>query len=321
MKRFLMILLVILTALVPKTARAQLATIDAANLAQNIRDFIEGNYQHAENIYVLGEQLKTALENVEKAKENIRLVRKTFSVAGKFFEDANVLVDLYDNMELLKLDYQRLRNQVIYYQNGGKISPARVYMTYKVVDQISGRMYDTFKFTKDQILNSENHLTLHERMQLLDKVNKEFRGYHSLLGTLASVVDEEAALADMKSGAQITTTALLHRPSEPKLSVNDRAAYTKTIAELKDPRSVSSSSSSDINKDPTLRQELMARVFNIVTYIITILAILFFGWNFGVYNHGDHQRADVLWKVGAGYMMMMVMLQVAKTVLIYIVGK
>ena len=318
-RKYILTVLLAMSAVVP--GKAQLPTIDIAAIAQALDHFIEQKYMHAENIYVLGEQLSTALQNLDQAKENIRLVRKTFSVAGQFFDDANVLVDLYDNMELLKLDYQRLRNQVTYYQNGGKISPARVYMTYKVVDQVSGRMYDTFKFTKDQILNSENHLTLHERMQLLDKVNREFRSYHSLLGTLASVVDEEAALADMKSGAQITTTALLHRPSEPKLSVNDRAVYTKTIAELKDPRSVSPSSSSDINKDPTLRQGLMARVFNIVTYIITILAILFFGWNFGVYNHGDRQRSDVLWKVGAGYMMMMVMLQVAKTVLIYIVGR
>ncbi len=310
-RKYILTVLLAMSAVVP--GKAQLPTIDIAAIAQALDHFIEQKYMHAENIYVLGEQLSTALQNLDQAKENIRLVRKTFSVAGQFFDDANVLVDLYDNMELLKLDYLRLKNQVTYYQNHGKIHPAQLYATYRVVDQVSGRMYDTFKFTKDQILNSDNHLTLHERMQMLEKVNMEFRRYHSLIKSVSSVVDEDSTLQDIEDGNKITSDALRRRPAEQKVSINDQQFYKKAIEELRDPRSVSTNPE-DPSTNPTARKTLQAKIINIVGYAITILAVLFFGWNFGVYNHGDRQRSDVLWKVGAGYLIMMVVLQIFKTV-------
>lgn len=302
----------------PFLGHAQVVVTNPSGLANDIYQFIEQNYQHGEEMVQLGKQLDAALQNLNTAKENIALVRKTFSVASAYFKDAKILVDTYDNLQLLYNDMERVKSEVQYYQNNGKLSPSKIYYTMRLVGEVSGRAVDTWTFARDQVMSEDNNLSLHERMLQLDKINQEFRRYHNLFKKSMTDLDTEAKEKDISIGAGVTYTILTQRvpngkPTPEEQDDIDQSVEKASVAVAKD------AGADNINAKPVKVKKgaFQSSVISAVAYAITALAILFFGWNFGVYNHGDRQRSDVLWKVGAGYIVMMIALSVLDTVLTF----
>ena len=298
----------------PYLGHAQVVVTNPTGLANDIYTFIEQNYQHGEEMVQLGKQLETALQNLGAAKENIALVRKTFTVASEYFEDATILVETYDNLQSIYNDIERIRSLVRYYENNGKVTPTQIYTTTKMIGEISGRAVDTWNFARNQIVSEKNNLTLHERMQQLDKINKEFRRYHNIFRGMANNMQKEVAKEDYDDGKEIAAGALTAKipggkPTEEEKEKIDQYVADVSVRVQADVENISGSTSLPA-KPMKVSSEFQKRVVHIVMMVITLLAVLFFGWNFGVYNHGDRQRADVLWKVGAGYIVMMILLTV-----------
>lgn len=305
----------------PYLGHAQVVVTNPTGLANDIYTFIEQNYQHGEEMIQLGHQLEAALQSLDAAKENIALVRKTFTVAAEYFEDATILVETYDNLQSIYNDVERIRKLVKYYENDGKITPTQIYTTTKMIGEITGRAVDTWNFAKNQIVSDKNNLTLHERMQQLDKINKEFRRYHNIFKGMANGMQKEVAQEDYNDGREIAAGALMTqipggKPTEEEKDkidqyVSDVAARVQTDVENLNGGATTPA------KPVRVSSEFQKKVIHIVMMVITLLAVLFFGWNFGVYNHGDRQRTDVLWKVGAGYIVMMIFLSVFDQVVVF----
>ena len=310
--------MIVSCVLLPNIAKAQLVVSDPALLGNDIYTFIEQNFQHAEQIIELGKQLETAAQNLKVAKENFDMVRKTFSVASAYFKDAKILVDTYDNLQLISDDVDRVKSQVQYYQNGGKLSPSKVYYSMRLAGEIAGRAVDTWTFARDQIMSEDNNLSLHDRMEQLDAINKEFRRYHNIFKKASKDIDEESSTADIAIGAGATYDILTKRVPNGKPTAEEKEDIEEAVEiSAREVAEDVSTGETTIKQAKVKRGLFQNNVISIVSYIITILAVLFFGWNFGVYNHGDRQRADVLWKVGAGYIIMMVALSVFDNVFIF----
>ncbi len=301
----------------PLPGRAQVVVTDPTSLANDIYQFIEQNFQHIETLEQYGQQLKVSLENLENVKQNLDMVRKTFSVASGFFKDARILVDTYDNLQRIAGDVNQVMSEVQYYQNGGKLSPHKVYYAMRLAGEISGRAVDTWNFAKDQVMSQDNNLSLHERMMMLDEINKEFRRYHNLFKKVKKDIEEEAAEPEIAIGAGVTYDILTRRVPNGKPTEEEKDDIDEVVTASQAAVTASASADPSAPRPRVKRGAFQNNVISIVSYVITILAVLFFGWNFGVYNHGDRQRSDVLWKVGAGYLIMMVALSVLDNVFIF----
>lgn len=318
-RKTIIALAVIVGALCPGRMAAQVVVANPTGLANDIYQFIEQNFQHAEVLQQYAKELQVSLQNLENVRQNLEMVRKTFSVASAYFKDASILVDTYDNLETIYRDIDRLNKRIQYYSDGGNVTPTNVYTTTKMIGEISGRAYDTWVFAKDQVLSSDNNLTLHERMEQLDKINKEFRRYHNIFLAMNKIVskdDEEEKEEEYSDGMEamkdlLTANNPVGKPTkEDKQDISEAVTEAITGVENDVELAAGDTDSSPAPVSKAKSGDFKRNVIHISMYGITLLAILFFGWNFGVYNHGDRQRSDVLWKVGAGYLVMMIVLSV-----------
>lgn len=315
-RRWRVLAVAVAFCLLPVPGRAQpIVVSNPSGLLNDIYQFIEQNYQHLETLEQYRQQLQVSLQNLENVRQNLEMVRKTFSVASGFFKDARILVDTYDNLQRIAGDVNQVMSEVQYYQNGGKLSPYKVYYAMRLAGEISGRAVDTWNFAKDQVMSQDNNLSLHDRMMMLDAINKEFRRYHNLFKKVKKDIEEEAAEPEIAIGAGVTYDVLTRRVPNGKPTQEEKDDIDEVVTASQ--VAVTASSASPAPKPRVKRGAFQNNVISIVSYAITILAVLFFGWNFGVYNHGDRQRSDVLWKVGAGYLIMMVTLSILDNVFIF----
>jgi len=306
----------ILFLLPSQTARAQFGVIDVANLGESIYQFIENNFQHAENMLEMGKQLQTALENLENTKQTLQTMKKTFTIAKKYFDAAGVLVDVYDLCEEVYYDATNAYTKIQRMASTGEISPTQVYLTARVIKEGVSDISDLTSYLKNEVFNEENQMTTEERMQETRQKIKEAKATVQTIKFTVHALDYQIGKDNRAIGQKAMDAFGVQRAETSEAMAQAQAEMEEQI---KDSLRDGGSSSSPTGKYS--RKALAMKALDISAYAITLLAILFFGWNFGVYNHGDRQRSDVLWKAGAGYLVMLIVIQIVKVAIIGVIIK
>lgn len=305
----LMTLMVMACMFLPKPARAQWGVIDVANLGESIYQFIEQNFQHAEEMLNLAEQLQTAVKNLENTKQTLETMKKTFQVAKQYFDAAGVLLDVYNLTEQVYRDGELAYQKIQQWSTTGAVSPTQVYALARVIKYSIKDVEDIVKYLSEQVFNEENQMTTAERLIEVRTQTKEAKKIADLIPMAINSVDSgiNDIMKDFATKAMMATMS-----DQPEVTEKDVEKFEKTQEALKEELE---GEDKPTNIKNYKGKDLKEKVINIVFISVTVLAIIFFGWNFGVYNHGDKQRSDVLWKVGAGYIIMLIVIQIFKLVI------
>ena len=312
---------------------------EAKNWAQRLREFAENHSFQAQSLQSYANQLLTQ-------ENTLKTLRDGFRVASSFYSDAGILVELYDTVNEIINDVNRVNAQINYFkgyqvwQEGRGLNVVTpVISTARLVDEMVGEVNAIYGFVKNQIFRADNSLQWKDRLDLARTELAKLRQRHSFLRGLIAVLDQRIAeleagesLAEREkeedaSGASSYTRAAAtgvmlgsYGSPEAKLEISEAVALGKPVP-IVNSRSAAQNPISDDDAttakkygvdDSSGKNATGAAIVNLAWYAITILAILFFGWNFFVVNHGDKQRLDALWKVAGGYVIMTVFLQLFK---------
>ena len=326
-KRMLMALMVMACMFSPKPARAQFGVIDVANLGESIYQFIENNFQHAENLIEMGKQLETAMMNLENAKQTLQTMKNTFMVAKRYFDAAGVFVDIYNLCDQVYRDGELAYGKIQQWSSTGRVSPSQIYSLARIIKYSVKDVEDIVSYLTEEVFSEENQMTTAERMA---EVRVKTQEAQDIAGTIYDAIYALDDASDDKMKEFATTAMFMTMAGKSTVTDKDIDKYNNLQEKLQETLDNSMSgegaqngtaNSADgkrINIKTIEGQSLKEKVIDIVFFSVTILAIIFFGWNFGVYNHGDKQRSDVLWKVGAGYIVMVIAIQIFKIVIFQI---
>ena len=299
------------------------------NWLQRLKEFSENHLYQAQSLEQLTNQLLTQKASLETARD-------VFRVGSSFFKESGVLLEAYDTVDEIIDDVSEIKNRVSSYkgyrvwQDGRGINVVNpLYSLGTLADETLGEVYDIISFLKNQILSPDNKLTYSERLEEIRKGLQRLRGYHSLLQSVIANMKAVENSRDFTPKATIATGNNGDRTSDEMNAFNAKvllgnatdhdavAEWAKSLAMGEKPNfnaSVSRGKSVDKSNEekPFDKKSAGATFVNALFLAISVLALLFFGWNFFVVNHGDKQRMDALWKVAAGYVIMAVFLQLFK---------
>lgn len=302
------------------------------NWLQRLKEFSENHFYQLQSLEHFVNQLSTQ-------EASLKTLRDGFRVASGFYSSAGILLDLYDAVEDVSNDLGRIKNTAESFkgyrvwtdgQGLNVVNPAIKLVS--LADETGGLVYDVFDFVKTQIFNGDNSLSWTDRLNEARKALSKIRGYHSVLDIIIKNMDKE--LADHKpmgvnhpviqtltkeETADAVAGILLGKYGNLDVKAQiledlDEGRVRNYYANIDNP-AVSKETETDPEKvmgvdSKTGRKSTGKAIMNAVFWAITILALLFFGWNFFVVNHGDKQRMDALWKVAAGYVIMAVFTQI-----------
>ncbi len=320
-RRWLALSAAALMALAPAPVRGQgaMVTFDATNFAINMKDFIEKSFRFTQ-------EMENMINQLETQKANLETLRKATRIVSSFYQGAGVLTDLYDTYELLSYDIDRVQRQVTRLRtnewrraDGSYNVVYPVESTVRLVDELAGRAYDTYRFTKDEVLKEDNSITLDKRLDLMREGLREMRGYHSALRDIETHLKKQndAAATRRESGdyARKRATARLmgYDLSANERKVMDRALGT-AVEQLSAPASRGAEDKARADAERERRHQSLGSLSRFAMYGVTVLFIILIGWGYGVFNHGDRQRSDVLFKIYGGYIVMMALISVFNAV-------
>lgn len=295
-------------------ASAQVGVVDVANLGQAIYQAIENNYQHAENLIELGKQLGVSMESLENARKTLQNMKQTFSIAKNYFDAAGTVLQLYNLCEDVYEDGQTAISLIDRWRNGGKISPSQVYYAARIIKYSVKDMEELVNFVKDELFNEENHMTTAERADELQKQINRAKLAEAAARASVVALSISAQKPGIKNGEQLMADIMRSTGVSEDDAAKAEEKRQKEISEIQ--QIIDELANEDPSTKEAASKTLKKKVINIVALAITILTALFLGWNFGVFNHGDRQRSDVLWKVGGGYIVILVIIEVVKVVIL-----
>ena len=312
----------------------------ATNWAQKIKEWLETNSYRATTLENFSNQLLTS-------KSTLETIKSGFRIATKFWQDAGILLEIYDAVEVVIDDVNRVKRQIEFfkkykvYSDGMGINIVQpVSSTVKLVDRLAGDVYDILGFVKTQVFAEQNSLTWGERMELANEALHKINTDHSILNSISNDLDAQIRLMQGNLNldeqqqlaqdlgvtrviAQNVSNDLIGNGVDPKIWEELSASFASR-GELNMPSRQQIKNASNYRApqkqedNTTISEEEVNRsgvaIINMVFLAISLLAAVFLGWNFWQLSHGDKQHMDALWKVGAGYIIMAVFLQVFKMV-------
>lgn len=317
--------------LIPQRAGAQAAVVhDPVSLAAHLKNFVEEGYRHLESIEQLQNQLATQ-------KANLETLRSTVRVVSRFYENAGVLLDVYDAYEAVQRDINKIQRQAERLRTWSWHDQYGYHVTYPIestttlIGEIGGKVYDTYKFVRDDVLDEGTAMTPDRRLELIKEGCNELRHYHNLLSSIAKdlsagvvpeATDEQknalkAATAQAALGSESGTDNQVEMELERMAEITTKVEELTKVTETETGGNDAAASSplpgygyaEKIKKTSTLKS-----MTKMATLGVTVLFIILIAWGYGVFNHGDRQRTDILFKVFGGYLVVMVVIVVFNSV-------
>lgn len=317
------------------------------------RDWAEKIKEWLETKEFQGKSIENYVNQLTTQKLSLQTLKDGFKIASGFWSKASIVLDLYDAMDVIIDDVNRVKQEINYYKTYKPYSDgyglnvvSPMSSTLDLVSRVSGDAYEVFSFVRDQVFNPDNSLTWEGRMDMAQKSLQRLKTHHHLYDAIISdlvrqkqsALDKEINALFEKRKREVTgyndvlrgqIASSLAGSSADFSAIENYAEFIASGGKIKlSPASKSSTirrtmqSSSDA--------ETVAKVYgvdtdeginvtgrsiaNMVFVVISILAALFLMWNFWQLSHGDKQHMDALWKVGAGYIIMALFIQVFKAV-------
>ena len=337
-------------ALANAFVKDNLSALKAAEEANEAKNWVQKIKEWTQTYIFQGESIQAYANQLLTSKSTLETIKSSFKIASKFWADAGVLLELYDAVEVVIDDVDRVKRQIEYfksykvYTDGVGINIMQpVTSTARLVAMLAGDVYDILTFVRMQVLNEENSLTWGDRMKLAKEGLERINHDHSLISAFSKDLDarirflegkqtleeeqaEAAATGASKLISKVVSNDLMGSGLDPKIWESISASIASR-GELKMPNKNRIKNATSY-KGPE-RKEIMEEagldskdkvnavgrtIANFVFVAISILAALFFGWSFWQLSHGDKQHMDALWKVSAGYIVMTLFLQVFKMV-------
>lgn len=312
-KRILVVMTAVLLLSIPHEARAQFSTIDGANLGVNTATKIQDAAEWAESIEVAWQSLMNAQDLQSTISSAYRLISRTV-------KDASILRDLYQNYLLIQADIESVKRFLDYIESG-YVTPSRIASMYTIADNVLVDAYDEMKYITDVLLDPSESMSMMERLNKISELNSKMQKDRYLLDAIME--DTKKDMNDTKTQEQADdyVAAAFGRIEEPKVSIMPSINLTD-IAKLEDPRNLNLDLDieTDITSGYTIKDaeakftapKTVDSIFNVASLLIGIIAVGYTVWNFAMKNSGDRQKQDSQFKVFAGMLIGILLLQALK---------
>lgn len=310
MKRIRLLIAVLTVFLAGFESRAQIPTTDGAVLGENVAQSIQNDLNHLD-------EMKQQLQQLLESKSINSAVSSAYRLISGAVKDAPLLRQLYQNYLQVQTDIEKVKT-FAYYAESGQISPARLASMFRIADDILADAVEEFTYIKQYILSPDESISVKDRLEELEKLNAKLSGNSSLLNQICDDIRERAA----KKAAEEQSQEYVKNAFNVSLAQN---APTLTpsidfsdIPSLTAPRKIGSDT--DVTGGYTVKdaqrkftdKATVESIFNVASLLIGIIAVGYTAWNFAMKNSGERQRQDSQFKVFAGMLIGILLLQALK---------
>lgn len=302
MKKIRTLILAAILALFVGTpkAHAQVPTVDPVLIAQETIAWIDEIFSASEQLAALGEQFAVVKEQLDQAK-------KIYEKVTPFIQEGREIYQIYRAIDRAVDDFTMMENYVTACAQSGRMSAAKARSIRMQMTRFVNEVKEIENSVKEY-LKTSNLLPPEARIKLILASLTEIDDISDEIETL--YIDEMADIYNDNlnaSAALILDNALGNGYDEQKEKAAQQRAQDiidKTKLAL----------DSETKKDPQYdgpNKAVVDNVFNFTTVIIAVVATLLLVWAFARRTK-DPQHADALWKVFAGLIFVLLLLQLIK---------
>ena len=305
------LLVVAALMMVSPSVKAQIPVTDAGHIGETIR---QGIMEQAQFL----EQIKQGASQLLEAQDIGDVMRGAYRTISPMLKNSSELRNLYTNYLLIQDDIERVKFFISTVESG-TVSPTRIARLYSLSDRVLKDAYEEIKYITDIVLNPAELLNSADRLEKIEELNESLMSN----GTLIDDMLEDIKVAKAKRAAAAAEKNYVNNAFN-KINVDGNAPTItpsinlSDIPSLSDPRKIGAETdvTGSYNLDNATKKftdkVTIDRIFNIASLLIGIIAVGYSAWNFAMKNSGDRQRQDSQFKVFAGMLIGILLLQALK---------
>lgn len=294
-------------------AHAQFSVTDIPLLAQEITAWVDEITAAGDQLVKLGESVEKAEQMVNKTKEIIEKTKDIYNKIDPYIDAGKKVYDIYRETERIGYDFKMLEQYIATFGQT-KLSPSKIRALRMQATRLATEL-EMIVTDIQAVLNAVTNLTtkdrddaLKEGKENLEKITGEIEGsmYEDVYALVNNELEKDIQLQVQAAFGEIPSS-------------EDEKIFDERLKKI-----VNEAKKKIVGQDEELYDADAAttvdRAFNLVTAIIGVLAVLMLVWAFGSRVKGEPRHQDALWKVFAGLIFILLLLQVIKVTIFGIHG-
>lgn len=260
-----------------------------------------------EDMFEYGNEIEALINQVSNTSNILQNARNVYNKISPYLKKSAAYSEVITEMDRLQMDFTQISNALGTLSTDKTWSVGRVQQYYRILSQAISDVALDVDFVKS-ILDINNSLSQTERENKLAEMKEKFTRYHNVLNELYANDIKEVSSNYIAAGQDYAMKRTLRLGGNEKLDVAVKINWS-------DP-SLLSNAGSPSRGD---QQNGSAKIsftpdtyFSIVQMIIGLMMACFMVINWHRRNKGELQHQDALWKVFAGGMASLLILQCIK---------
>lgn len=260
-----------------------------------------------EDMFEYGNEIEALINQVSNTSNILQNARNVYNKISPYLKKSAAYSEVITEMDRLQMDFTQISNALGTLSTDKTWSVGRVQQYYRILSQAISDVALDVDFVKS-ILDINNSLSQTERENKLAEMKEKFTRYHNVLNELYANDIKEVSSNYIAAGQDYAMKRTLRLGGNEKLDVAVKINWS-------DP-SLLSNAGSPSRGD---QQNGSAKIsftpdtyFSIVQMIIGLMMACFTVINWHRRNKGELQHQDALWKVFAGGMASLLILQCIK---------
>lgn len=260
-----------------------------------------------EDVFEFGNEIEALINQVSNTSNILQNARNVYNKISPYLKKAAAYSEVITEMDRLQMDFTQISNAIGTLSTDKTWSVGRVQQYYRILSQAISDVALDVDFVKS-ILDINNSLSQTERENKLAEMKEKFTRYHNVLNELYANDIKEVSSNYIAAGQDYAMKRTLRLGGNEKLDVAVKINWS-------DPSLLSNAGSPSRGDQQNGSAKITFTAdtyFSIVQMIIGLMMACFMVINWHRRNKGELQHQDALWKVFAGGMASLLILQCIK---------
>lgn len=282
-------------------ASAQFAVTDLPLLAQEIIAWTD-------EIIAAGDQLSKLTDSVNKYQEMIDKTKAIYNKIDPYIQSGKTLYEVYRETDRIAYDFKMLE-QYITNVGQGKLTPSKI-RALRMQATLLAKELEYIVQDVQKILDPFTNFSTKDREEATEKKKEDLE---KISETVEETMHTDALgmiNAELERSIQSSTMAAIGMISSPEQEKKRDEMLKKVYKKVGNTAGVDGSNETELYK--TDSTTTVDKVFDFVTAVIGVMAVLMLVWAYGSRAKGEPRHQDALWKVFAGLIFILLLLQVLK---------
>lgn len=280
-----------------------LPVTDPLLLAQEIVDWID-------ELTSAGDQLAQLTKSVEKYEQMIKKTQDIYNKIDPYVKSGKTMYEVYRETDRIAYDFKMLE-EYITNVGQGKLTPSKI-RALRMQATLLAKELEYIVQDVQKILDPFTNFSTKDREEATEKKKED-------LEKISATVEESMRAdalglinAELERSIQNSTMAALGLINSPEEQKKQDDMIKKICKEVARKSGVTNTNEADLYKTDANADVTVDKVFDFVTAVIGVMAVLMLVWAYGSRAKGEPRHQDALWKVFAGLIFILLLLQVLK---------